>query len=134
MVGTNLYKVCCMKKKFNERRLLITAYFWRFGIIGLVFLLPLIFGLVFYNIESLNPYTIFAIFISMGVPCVAMGIDYILGCILEFDHIILVNQSCYHHKMNPYNLSWNVSKKEFIFVGAIFSILGIAMIVLPFII
>lgn len=123
-----------MKKKFNERRLLITAYFWRFGVITLAFLLPIILGLVFFNIESLNPYTPFAIFISIGIPFVAIGLDYILGCIFEFDHIILIDQDCSHQKMNPYNLSWNVSKKEFIFVGLIFLVLGIAMIVFPFII
>ena len=63
-----------------------------------------------------------------------MGTDYIFGCILEFDHMILIDQDCSHQKMNPFNLTWNVSKKEFIGVGLIFLILGIAMIVLPFII
>ena len=121
-----------MKKKFNEKRLLITAYFWRFGIIALAFLLPLILGSIFFNIESLKPYTPFAVFISAGIPFVAMGTDYILGCIFEFDHMILIDQDCSHQKMNPYNLTWNVSKKEFIGVGLIFLILGIVMIVLPF--
>lgn len=122
-----------MKKRFNEKRLLLTAYFWRWGIIGLAIVLPVIFGCSFFNIESLKEYTPFAIFISIGVPFVSMGVDYILGCIFEFDHMILIDQDCSHQKMNPYNLSWNVSKKEFIGVGIIFLILGIAMIVLPFI-
>ena len=122
-----------MKKRFNEKRLLLTAYFWRWGIIGLAIVLPVIFGCIFFNIESLKEYTPFAIFISIGVPFVSMGVDYILGCIFEFEHMILIDQDCSHQKMNPYNLSWNVSKKEFIGVGIIFLILGIAMIVLPFI-
>ncbi len=123
-----------LKKKNYEKRLLITAYFWRFGIIALAFLLPAIFGSIFFNIESLKPYTPFAVFISSGIPFAAMGTDYIFGCILEFDHMILIDQDCSHQKMNPFNLTWNVSKKEFIGVGLIFLILGIAMIVLPFII
>ena len=123
-----------MKKRFNEKRLLLTAYFWRWGTIGLAIVLPVIFGCSFFNIESLKEYTPFAIFISIGVPFVSMGVDYILGCIFEFDHMILIDQDCSHQKMNPFNLTWNVSKKEFIGVGLIFLILGIAMIVLPFII
>ena len=92
-----------MTKKLHERRLLITAYFWRYGIIALAFLLPIIFGCIFYNIESLNAYTAFAVFISAGIPFIAMGADYILGCIFEFNHMILIDQDCSHQKMNPYN-------------------------------
>ena len=74
----------------------------------------------------------YAILFSIGIPMCAMGIDYILGCIFEFDHMILVSDSCSHKKMDPYDLVWNVSKKEFISVGAIFICFGIAMFVVPF--
>ena len=123
-----------MKSKIDEQKLLLTAYFWRWGIIILIFLLPTIFGCVFYNVKALKEYTPFAIYISIGVPMVAMGIDYILGCIFEFNHMILIDQDCKHQQMNPYNLSWNVSKKEFIGIGIIFLVLGIAFIILSFII
>lgn len=119
-------------KKFNPKRLLVIAYFWRYGILGVAFVLPIISGLLFFNIELLQPYTTYAIFFSIGIPLCAMGIDYILGCIFEFDHMILVSDSCYHKKMDPYDLVWNVSKKEFIGVGAIFICFGIAMFVVPF--
>ena len=119
-------------KKFNPKRLLFLAYFWRYGIIGVAFILPIISGLIFFNIEVLQPYTIYAISFSIGIPLCAMGIDYILGCIFEFDHMILVSDSCYHNEMDPYNLVWNVSKREFISVGVIFICFGIAMCVLPF--
>ena len=118
--------------KFSPKRLLVIAYFWRYGILGVALVLPIISGLLFFNIELLQPYTIYAIFFSIGIPLCAMGIDYILGCIFEFDHMILVSDSCYHQKMDPYNLVWNVSKKEFIGVGAIFICFGIAMFVAPF--
>ena len=120
-------------KRFNPKRLLILGYFWRYGIIALIFVLPAISYLIFSNINSLQLYTPYALFISIGLPMCAMGIDYILGCIFEFDHIILVNTSASHGKMDPYNLTWNVSKKEFIFIGSFFLLLGIAFIILPFI-
>lgn len=67
-----------MRKKFNEKRLLITAYFWRFGIIALAFLLPVILESIFFNIESLKPYTPFAVMLSTAVPPTLFewGIDY----------------------------------------------------------
>ena len=95
-------------------------------------LLPIILWLIFSNIEVLQAYTIQAITISFGLPFCAMGLDDILGCIFEFDHLILVNQSCYHRKMDPYNLTWNVSKKEFVFMGCFSLCLGMAIIVLSF--
>ena len=119
-------------KKFRPKRLLAVAYFWRYGILGVAFLLPFIVHLIFSNVEALQPYTGYAICFSIGLPLCAMGIDYILGCIFEFDHMILVAESCYHQKPNPYNLVWNVSKKEFIGSGVLFFCFGIAMSVLPF--
>jgi hypothetical protein len=119
-------------KKFNPKRLLALAYFWCYGIIVVAFILPIIVGLIFFNNEFLHTYTAQAISISIGLPFCAKGIDDILGCIFKFDHIILVNQSSYRQKMNPYNLIWNVSKKEFIAIGVIFLCLGLSMIVLSF--
>ena len=60
-----------------------------------------------------------------------MGIDYILSCIFKWDHMILVDQSWYHQKMNTYNLTWNVNIKEFILVGCVFLFFGICLILLP---
>ena len=88
--------------------------------------------MIFYNNEFLNAYTPQAVLISIGLPTCAMGLDDILGCIFEFDHLILVNQSCHREEMDPYNLIWNVSKKEFIFMGCLFLCLGLAMIILSF--
>ena len=98
-------------KKFNTKRLLFLAYFWIYGIIGVAFILPIISWLIFFNVEVLQPYTIYAIFFSIGIPLCAMGIDFILGCIFEFDHIswpLLFGQSLcpeyhpqYHRKMRP---------------------------------
>ena len=119
-------------KKFNPKRLLALAFFWHYGIIGVAFILPIISWLIFFNIEFLHAYTPQACFISFGLPWCAVGVDHILGCIFEFDHLILVNQSCNHEEMDPHNLIWNVSKKEFIFIGSLFLCFGLAIIILPF--
>lgn len=123
-----------MGKRIGEKRLLLVSYFWRYGIIGVAFVLPIIFGIIFYNVERLHIYTPHVVFFSCGIPLCAMGLDYILGCIFEWKHMILINQSCHHLKMNTYNLKWDVNKKEFIGVGITFLILGIVMIIVPFLI
>ena len=117
-------------KKFNPRRLLALAYFWHYGMIGIAFVLPIILGAIFYYNEVLHSYTPMVFLISMGLPCCAIGLDCILGCIFEFDHLILIDQSSSHQKMNPYDLTWNVSKKEFVFIGCIFLFFGLAEIIL----
>ena len=59
-----------------------------------------------------------------------MGLDFILACIFEWDHILLVNQSSNHNKMNPNDLDFNdLNKKEFISIGILFFILGVAILV-----
>ena len=122
-------------KKHNPKKLLIFAYFWRSGIIGLALLLPIISGLIFANVDCLFPYGGYAIWISFGIPLCAMGMDYILGCVFEFPHIILVYESFYHRKMDPYDLTWEfVSKKELIGVGGIFIFFGIVLILFPFVV
>ena len=60
-----------------------------------------------------------------------MGLDYVLACIFEWDHMLLVNQSSYHNKMNPNDLDFNdLNKKEFIGIGIFFFILGVAILVI----
>ena len=59
-----------------------------------------------------------------------MGLDYILACIFEWNHILLVNQSSNHNKINPNDLDFNdLNKKEFIVIGILFFILGVAILV-----
>ena len=117
------------KKKNN--RLIFWGYFWRYGIIALAFLLPTILSIIMSNIESLNKYAKYVIAPSIGLPLCAMGIDYILACIFKFPHILLVNQSASHQKMDPDDLDWNsISIKEFIGIGAICLILGIFFMII----
>ena len=60
-----------------------------------------------------------------------MGLDCIFECIFEWDHILLVNQSSHHNKMNPNDLDFNdLNKKEFIGIGIFFFILGVATLVI----
>jgi len=119
-------------KNFHPKRLLFLAYFWRFGAISLGLVLPIISWFIFSNIEVLQPYTLKAFLLSCGIPFSAMGIDYILGCIFEFDHMILINQDIKREPMDPYNLTWNVPKTSFIVFGSIFLLIGIGITLLSF--
>lgn len=111
-----------MKKK----KLLFWGYFWRYGIILLTIILPLVIGIILKNIKVAEKYAESSFFFLMGIGLLAMGIDYILAIILKMPHILLVCQSAYHGKMNPDNLDWeNIDKNEFIMIGIMLVVLGI---------
>ena len=111
-----------MKKK----KLLFWGYFWRYGIILLTIIVPSLIGIILKNIKVAEKYAESSFFFFMGIGFLAMGIDYILAVILKMPHILLVNQSAYHIKMNPDDLDWeDISRKEFIMIGIIFVVLGI---------
>ena len=99
---------------------------------GLGILLPFVSFLVFSNIEALLPYTPKAFLLSCGLPFCVMGIDYILGCLFKFDHMVLIHQDCSRQKMDPYDLKWNVPEKTYIAIGIVFFVLGAALVVLSF--
>lgn len=121
-----------MKRK-NRRKLLFLGWFFRYGIVILTFILPIISFLVCINIDSIKDYTGKISRIFFSIPLILMGIDYILGCILKFDHLILVNQSCKHLEMNPNNLKWDVNKKEFIGIGIMFLTIGLLNLIIAII-
>ena len=61
-----------------------------------------------------------------------MGLDYILACAFKWKHILLVEQSVNHVKMDPDRASWsNFKSKDFIIVGIIFIVFGLLLILFP---
>lgn len=117
-----------IKKK--NKRLLFLGFFFRYGLCIIAILVPFIFIIIgdIVNKKDLF-YTIGFIFFPLSF--IVMGLDFILACIFEWDHILLVNQSSYHNKMNPNDLDFNdLNKKEFIGIGIFFFILGVATLVL----
>lgn len=114
-----------MNKK--ARRLLFWGYFWRYGIIALTILLPAISFMILSYIGVLKEYAYIVLF-SFTIPFIIMGADYILAAIFKWPHILLVNQSANHRKMNPYDLNWyDFSVKEFIVIGVILLVAGIGL-------
>ena len=114
----------------KNKRLLFLGFFFRYGLCITAILVPFIFIIIgdILNKKDLF-YTIGFIFFPLSI--IVMGLDYILACIFEWDHILLVNQSSYHNKMNPNDLDFNdLNKKEFISIGILFFILGVAILVI----
>ena len=121
-----------VKKEIEKKnkRLLFLGFFFRYGLCIIAILVPFIFIIIgdIVNKKDLF-YTIGFIFFPLSI--IVMGLDYILACIFEWDHILLVNQSSYHNKMNPNDLDFNdLNKKEFISIGILFFILGVAILVI----
>lgn len=114
----------------KNKRLLFLGFFFRYGLCIIAILVPFIFIIIgdILNKKDLF-YTIGFIFFPLSI--IVMGLDYILACIFEWDHILLVNQSSNHNKMNPNDLDFNdLNKKEFIGIGIFFFILGVAILVI----
>ena len=121
-----------VKKEIEKKnkRLLFLGFFFRYGLCIIAILVPFIFIIIgdILNKKDLF-YTIGFTFFPLSF--IVMGLDFILACIFEWDHILLVNQSSYHNKMNPNDLDFNdLNKKEFISIGILFFILGVAILVI----
>ena len=121
-----------VKKEIEKKnkRLLFLGFFFRYGLCIIAILVPFIFIIIgdIVNKKDLF-YTIGFIFFPLSI--IVMGLDYILACIFEWNHILLVNQSSYHNKINPNDLDFNdLNKKEFISIGIFFFILGVAILVI----
>ena len=121
-----------VKKEIEKKnkRLLFLGFFFRYGLCIIAILVPFIFIIIgdIVNKKDLF-YTIGFIFFPLSF--IVMGLDFILACIFEWNHILLVNQSSNHNKMNPNDLDFNdLNKKEFISIGILFFILGVAILVI----
>ena len=121
-----------VKKEIEKKnkRLLFLGFFFRYGLCIIAILVPFIFIIIgdIVNKKDLF-YTIGFIFFPLSF--IVMGLDFILACIFEWNHILLVNQSSNYNKMNPNDLDFNdLNKKEFIGIGILFFILGVAILVI----
>lgn len=121
-----------VKKEIEKKnkRLLFLGFFFRYGLCIIAILVPFLFIIIgdLLNKKDLF-YTIGFTFFPLSF--IVMGLDFILACIFEWDHILLVNQSSYHNKMNPNDLDFNdLNKKEFISIGILFFILGVTILVI----
>lgn len=120
--------------KENKRKIFV-GMFWRYGAILAGFVMFCIVSILCLNVEEIGQYAKILIPLSFGTPMFIVGMDYILACIFKWPHILLVDQSTKHLKMNPDTASWKTfSYKDIILAGIVFAVLGLAMIILSFVI
>ena len=125
----------CMKKGIyyskKERKVIALGYLWRWGSIVIIFLIPaIVFGICnVVNIE--NELQGFVTFLSVGITTFFAGAYDIIGTVLEFKHILVSLQLANHSHLQNINprRNWTKSeKREYIGVGIIYVILGLAII------
>ena len=115
----------------KERRVITMGYLWHWGSIVIILLIPAIaFGIC--NLVNTEPKIQgFVTFLSAGIAMFCVGTYYIIGTVLEFKHILVSSQLATKipfQNINP-RRGWTKSeKREYIGVGIIFIILGLAFI------
>ena len=115
----------------KERRVITFGYLWRWGSIVIILLIPaIVFGIC--NLLSIErEIQALVAFLSMGITMFCVGAYDIIGTVLEFKHILVSLQLASHlpfQNINP-RRGWTKSeKREYIGVGIIFVVLGLAFI------
>lgn len=118
----------------QRRKEIFTGFFWRYGILIIAFLNFCISSILCLNIDVMKDYGPYIIFPSFGLPLFIMGLDYVLACVFKWKHILLVEQSVSHAKMDPDRASWtDFECKDIIVAGIIFMILGLLLMIFPFV-
>ncbi len=119
-----------MVKQYRNQ--IFLGFFWRYGMIIIAFLMMFITIVLCKNIKGLYDYRKYIVFPSFGLPLFIMGVDYVLACVFKWKHILLVEQSTNHLKMDPDRASWdNFSSKDFIIVGIVFIVFGVLCLLTP---
>ena len=115
----------------KERQVITMGYLWRWGSIVIILLIPaIVFGVC--NLVNIEPKIQgFVTFLSVGITMFCVGAYCIIGTVLEFKHILVSLQLAYHipyQNINP-RRDWTKSeKREYIGIGIIFVILGLAFV------
>jgi len=113
--------------KQREKNLIIClAYFVRYGYLALMVIVLYILSKM-----QLNPKTLVYVF-SGGITL--DGIYHFIGLRFRFKHLYCAMENAYHKKMTPNN-SGNYTKemkRDIIFIGCFFTIMGIILIILNY--
>lgn len=123
-----------MKKGFyfskRERRVITLGYLCRWGVLGIIFLIPTIVFQIC-KLFNMEPQTQgFITILSVGITILGYGIYNIIGAVFEFKHVLVALQLANRRSANP-RKNWSKSdKRENIGVGIIFAVLGLAIIIL----
>lgn len=117
----------------KERRIILLGYLWRWGSIGLILLVPIV-TFIICEAMCVSPQTSYTlVVISMGSAFVGVGIYDIVGAVRGFKHVLVSLQIAYHlpiRSINPRRQWRRDEKKEYIGVGVVFLVFGLAIIIL----
>ena len=113
----------------KERRAITFGYLWRWGSSVIILLIPaIVFGIC--NLVNTEPkIQSFAALLSMSITMLCIGIYDIIGTVLEFKHVLISLQLASRNPFKDVNprREWTKSeKREYIGIGIIFVIVGLA--------
>ena len=104
------------KKSPAHNRVVVLAYFHRFGWIALMAIA---------TAAAKRPPP------SLGAGFLAMAAHTFLGYLFRWKHVFCSYQSMYHKAMTPESIRWDMVKKKDVYgVSAVLAILGLAFIAL----
>ncbi len=115
----------------KEQQVITLGCLWRWGSIAIIFIIPaIIFGICsLFNIPGATKGYIACL--SAGITMLCVAIYEIVGTVLGFKHLLVALQLTYNIPLKNVNprKDWTKSeKREYIGVGIIFIILGLAFI------
>ena len=117
----------------KERQVITLGYLWSWGSIVIILLIPAIVFVICNLVNTEPKIQGLVTFLSAGIAMFCVGIYDIIGTLLEFKHVLVSLQLAYHipfQNINP-RRDWTKSeKREYIGVGIIFAILGLAFIII----
>ena len=121
-----------MKKGTNfskkEKRTVFFGYLHRWGVVLMIFM-PLLFLIISQNHVTETAALGLLFYLSFGLSFLSFGIIDMLGALLEWKYILVAHQLAYRASPNP-RKNWDQKqKKEEIFIGIIFTAIGLAIIV-----
>jgi hypothetical protein len=112
--------------KFNRRRIIILAYCNRYLFPALAALVPMMLVPIHKNE--------FLFCLSFGLSILIFAVYQLVGYLLRWDHILCSYQIAYRTEMDPGSPDWGLIRKFDAYgIPAVFGVLGIALIVLAFV-
>ena len=112
--------------KFNRRRIIILAYCNRYLFPVLAWLAPMLLVPIHKNG--------FLSLLSLGLSVLIFAVYQLVGYLLRWSHILCSYQKAYRMEMSPGSPDWGWIKKSDAYgIPAVFGVLGIALIVLAFV-
>lgn len=113
----------------KERRTIILGYLWRWGSIGMMLLVPAITLVICNSLRVSAEFRSLAGALAFGISMFCVGTYDIIGTLLEFKHVLVSLQLASHvPHVNPRRAWTSKDKREYIGVGIIFVVLGLALV------